>query len=177
MPEEASNQSQRIDDLILDILLDEAQIIRCLRVFFCETLQALSEKYAHCPELKIRLADNLITAAAKKEEALAAVLEAISLFEGEPEEWIPLAPGASYPLPPEPDEVATITLEAKTDPGTTSQISCLLFGAPCGSSSTATEISREYELVLTGGPYPIEYVNGIINIGSNTIYFRNLKTE
>ena len=174
MPDKALDQGQTIDDLILDILADEAQIIRCLRIFFCNTLQELSERYAHCPELKIRFADNLITAAAKKEEALAAVLNAISLFEVI-DDFTPLLPGESYPLPQEPSEVLRISFEALSASGTISQMSALFFGSPFVSVGI-NDILDLYELVLTGGPYPVENV-GLKNTGSSTIYIRNVTTS
>ncbi len=174
MPDEALDQGQTIDDLILDILADEAQIIRCLRVFFCDTLQDLSQRYAHCPELKIRLADSLITAAAKKEEALAKVLEAISLFEAELDEWIPLAPGASYPLPPEPSIINRIMFDAKTDAGTSSVIEASIYGTVVYSDSVI-EVPKTIDWTFSTG-VPIEFVE-LTNTGSNTIYIRNLTTE
>ena len=174
MPEEALNQSQTINDLILDILADEAQIIRCLRVFFCDTLQEIADEKCISAERKVKLAQDLITAAAKKEEALAAVLEAISLFEVEPDEWIPIAPGASYPLPTEPPEISRITFEAKTDPGTTSILSVFLAGNPI-KADTISQIEENYNWAI-GGPYPVEYL-ALRNTGDATIYIRNLTTE
>ncbi len=91
------------------------------------------------------------------------------------EEWIPIAPGASYPLPDTPPEISRITFEAKTDAGTTSQISALVYGNPlCGEEASPTP--QTLELVLTGGPYPVDNVSLTIT-GSSTVYIRNLTTE
>ena len=176
MPEEALNQSQTINDLILDILADEAQIIRCLRVFFCDTLQEIADEKCISAERKVKLAQDLINAAAKKEEALAAVLEAISLFEVESVSWIPLAPGAFYPLPKEPPEIIGITFEAKTDPGTSSIIELYAYGEPFKSAAVTETTATIPWNPLGGGPYLVEDLS-LTNTGSNTIYIRNLTTE
>lgn len=85
MPEVLCSQPETVDELILDILADEAQIVRCLRIFFCKTLQEIETEKCMTPERKVKLASDLISAAAQKEAALTAVLEAISKFEeGQP---------------------------------------------------------------------------------------------
>ena len=169
MPDEIHNQSQTIDDLILDILADEAQIIRCLRVFFCETLQEIADAKCISAERKVKLATELISAAAQKETALAAVLEAISLFEVT-DDFTPLLPGESYPLAPIVASISKISLEAKTKFGD-SQLSVSLYGGSPDSMTVSTTISQlEWNL---GASHPVEYVN-LYNSGSNTVYIRNL---
>ena len=269
MPEEILYQGQSIDDLILDILADEAQIIQCLRVFFCKTLQDIAcEKYM-TPERKVKLAQDLITAAAKKEEALGIVLEVISKFNGgacpagwlkpgdryeiteilplplksitvhwedrgngafgtlyidgtqfqtapisdlpgdytwivnypatesrrewieisggcaniigvsaeyeEPVGWIPIAPGASYPLPTEPSEIIMVECEVRTDAGLTSDIAI-------GSSSLFPDKSQN----VNETPSSFQYLSTVpflasekelFNTGDATIFISNLKTE
>ncbi len=174
MPEEALDQGQSIDDLILDILDNEAQIIRCLRVFFCETLQEIEDEKCISAERKVKLAQDLIAAAAKKEEALAAVLEAINLFEVEPDEWIPIAPWESYPLPPEPAEISRITFEAKTAPGKTTQINLSIDGSTL-KTETIYQTPQMYSWPI-GATVPVEMLS-LTNTGDYTVYIRNLTTE
>ncbi len=175
MPEETLNQSQSINDLILDILADEAQIIRCLRVFFCETLQEIASERCISAERKVKLASELISAAAQKEAALAAVLEAISKFEVEPYEWIPIAPGASYPLPTEPPEITHVSFEVRTASG---QISLVVLGSvaflPDKSQPVDSTISSFDHSYLTP---VLASEKMLFNTGDSTIYIRNLTTE
>ncbi len=269
MPDEIHNQSQTIDDLILDILANETQIIRCLRVFFCETLQEIADAKCISAERKVKLATELISSAAQKEAALAAVLEAISKFEFQcpsgwlspgdcyiidlvpdrnlysitvrwedggtaafgtlyiddvpyqtspvsdlpddytwmgldyypttestqawieisggcvnilgltveykepPVEWIPIAPGASYPLPTEPAEISKITFEGKTDPGKTSLISLLKSGLPTDTKSV-DENASTINFSFSTAP---SNTFSLKNTGDSTIYIRNLTTE
>lgn len=174
MPDKTLNQQLIIEESILSILSDEAQIIRCLRVFFCKTLQELETEKCMIPERKVRLASELINATAQKEKALAEVLEAISLFEIEPDEWIPLAPGESYPLPSEPSEISRIEFEAKTDVGTTSVIELIVSGFPIESEGiTENQESVDWELATT---YSVDLLS-LTNTGTSPIYIRNLTTE
>ena len=111
MPDEALDQGQTIDDLILDILDYEAHVVLCLQVFFCLTLQEIQSDPSLSTEKKVQLTTDLINAAAKKEEALASVLEAISLFEANqcPPGW--LRPGDRYDIDVVPDRfIISITV-------------------------------------------------------------------
>jgi hypothetical protein len=70
-------QSQTSAGFILSILADEARIIRSLRIYFGQTLQEIAaDKYMPL-DRKVNIAGELIAAAAQKEAALAAVLEAV----------------------------------------------------------------------------------------------------
>ncbi len=123
----------------------------------------------------MKLATELISAATQKEAALAAVLVAISNFEVKPVEWIPIAPGASYPLPTEPSEINMVECEVRTDAGLTSEIaigSSSLF--PDKSQSVNETLSRfEY---LSAVPF-LASEKKLFNTGDATIYIRNLTTE
>ncbi|GEM_PF-2396422 len=119
MPEKSPNQSQTIDELILSILSDEAQMAQCLREFFCKILQEISTIDNLPQNRKILLIKNLINTATQKELALAAVLEAIGKVIGkEPSvNWIILLPGAFYQIISSSLTMQTILFVAKTDPG------------------------------------------------------------
>ena len=92
----------------------------------------------------------------------------------EPEEWVPIAPNESYPLPPDPPEISRITFEAKTDAGTTSQMTLFIEGDP-NISDTITETPKT-ENWGVGFTIPVEYVS-LKNTGGSTVYIRNLTTE
>jgi len=97
-----------------------------------------------------------------------------SVVYEEPEVWIPIAPSANYPLPPDPPEVLRITFEAKTDPGTTSIISLLVDGSVLSSSQVkASPGTVEMSIWAT---VPVELVE-LKNTGSSMVYIRNLTTE
>ncbi|MFD3157360.1 hypothetical protein ACFIJ5_10935 [Haloimpatiens sp. FM7330] len=92
----------------------------------------------------------------------------------EEQEWIELAPGASYPLPLIPPEISKITFDAKTDPGTSSEISILAYGLPL-QVVTILETINTVNLNL-GSTFPIDILS-MTNTGSSPIYIRNLITE
>lgn len=90
------------------------------------------------------------------------------------EGWTKLEPGESYPLPPEPPEVSTITFEAKTDPGPTSTLELFAYGVPF----ILKVIGETPESVVwaLGAPYAISFLT-MTNTGDSPIYIRNLTTE
>lgn len=90
------------------------------------------------------------------------------------EKWIPVAPGASYPLPSEPSEISKITFEAKTDSGTISVMTATGYGHNV-DSVTVTEFQEQFELNLSD-VYPIQFVE-LINKGISTVYISNVTTE
>jgi translation initiation factor 2 gamma subunit (eIF-2gamma) len=174
MPEETCNQPQTIEELVLGILADESQIVRCLRIFFCKTLQEIScEKYM-TPERKVKLASDLINAAAQKEAALAAVLEAISkIIDEEPLEWITLVPGASYQVTSSSAAITGVAFDAKTDAGVTGgTISAIADGDNVNTVSIIQEIPDNYFLDLNAA-YPPNLVT-LQNTGTVTVYIRNV---
>ena len=71
---------QTADGWVLRILAEEAWMIRCLRLFFCQSLREISNEKCLSPERKINLAKDLLHAATQKEQALAEVLDAASKF-------------------------------------------------------------------------------------------------
>lgn len=75
-----SSQQQTIGGWVLRILAEEAWTMRCLRLFFCRTLQEISDGRCLSPEKKVYIAKELFSAAAQKESALAEILEAVSKF-------------------------------------------------------------------------------------------------
>jgi len=174
MPEETCNQPQTIEELVLDILADEAQIVRCLRMFFCKTLQEISTEKCMMPERKVKLASDLFSAAAQKEAALAAVLEAISKFiDEEPAKWITLVPGACYQVTSSSATITGITFDAKTDTGVTGgKISAISEGNELGSVSGIDETPINYTIDL-GGATPPSLVT-LQNTGTVTVYIRNV---
>ena len=95
------------------------------------------------------------------------------VYQDIPVDWIMVAPGESYPLPTEPAEITTIKFDAKTDAGSTSTVAFLVFGSSF-ASATVTETPMAFELVASGGPYPISDTL-LTNIGSSTIYISNLR--
>lgn len=88
---------------------------------------------------------------------------------------IRIAPGKSYPLPSVPSEINSIMFLAKTDQGMTSPIIVLFNGLPL-TFTTITEELTPYKLDLPGGPYPVGSVS-LNNLGTSSIYIRNLTTE
>jgi len=178
MPEETCNQPQTIEKLILDILADEAQIIRCLRIFFCKTLQEIETEKCMIPERKVKLALDLISAAAQKEAALAAVLEAISeIIDEEPEVWITLVPGAIYQVTSSSFTIQTITFMAKTDVGVAGgQISAIYDGeAELSSSGMIDEVPANYNIPLGGAFNPDDIT--LQNTGTVTVHIANVVTS
>ncbi len=92
----------------------------------------------------------------------------------EQEEWTPVTPNESYPLPTEPPEISRITFDAKTDPGTTSTIELITSGFPIKTGGiTDNPKTVDWDL---GTTYSVEDLS-LTNTGSNTIYIRNLRTE
>ena len=174
MLEEIFNQQQTIEELILSILADEAEIVRCLRVFFCKTLQEIAcEKYI-IPERKVKLASDLICAAAQKETALAAVLESISkIIDEEPVEWITLVPGASYQVTSSSAMITGVRFDAKTDAGVTGgTISAIADGDNVNTISTIQEIPANYFLDLYAAYSPNLVM--LQNTGTVTVYIKNV---
>lgn len=88
---------------------------------------------------------------------------------------IKIAPGKSYPLPSVPIAINSIMFLAKTDTGMTSPIIVLFNGLPL-TFTTITEELKPYKLDLPGGPYPVGSVS-LNNLGTSSIYIRNLTTE
>lgn len=174
MPEKSSNQPQTIEGLILSILTDEAQIVHCLREFFCKTLQEITAEKCLNPGKKAKASEDLIYAAAKKEAALAAVLEAIGkIIEEEPVEWITLVPGQSYPVMSQNPTISMVTFIAKTDIGVTGgKISAMFAGEEIGSTSNFDEIPMNYTITLSGQFDP-DLVT-LQNTGTVTVYIRNV---
>jgi len=174
MPEETCNQPQTIEKLILDILADEAQIVHCLRMFFCKTLQEIAGEKYMTPERKVKLALDLISAAAQKEAALAAVLEAISkIIDEEPEVWITLVPGAIYQVTSSSATITGVRFDAKTDVGVTGgRISAIAGGDDVGGPTNISSIPVNY-LIDLGGAYPPSEVI-LQNTGTVTVYIRNV---
>jgi len=97
-----------------------------------------------------------------------------SVVYEQPEVWVRLAPGDSYPLPEFPPEILRITVEAKTEPGPNPQISALAYGT-IFDSKVVYPTPQTFELILSGGPYPAEHVD-FENTGDTTVYIRNLTT-
>jgi len=176
MPEVCS-PPKTIEDLILDILADEAQIIRCLRIFFCKTLQEIETEKCMIPERKVKLASDLINAAAQKEAALAAVLEAISKFEEGQDEFITLVPGAIYQVTSSSSTIQTITFMAKTDVGVAGgQISAIYDGeAELSSSGMIDEVPANYNIPLGGAFNPDDIT--LQNTGTVTVHIANVVTS
>ncbi|MPM81201.1 hypothetical protein SDC9_128253 [bioreactor metagenome] len=71
---------QTANGWVLRILAEEAWMMRCLRLFFCESLREIADGKCLSPERKVNIAKDLLYAAAQKECALAEVLEAASKF-------------------------------------------------------------------------------------------------
>lgn len=88
---------------------------------------------------------------------------------------IKIVPGRSYPLPSVPSEINSIKFLAKTDTGMTSQVVILLNGQPL-TFVAVTEELKSYKLDLPGGPYPVGSLS-LKNLGTSSIYIRNLTTE
>lgn len=88
---------------------------------------------------------------------------------------IRIAPGKSYPLPSVPSEINSIMFLAKTDQGMASPIIVLFNGLPL-TFTTITEELTPYKLDLPGDPYPVGSVS-LNNLGTSSIYIRNLTTE
>lgn len=173
MPEESVNQPQTIDDLILSILAEEAQIISCLRILFCKTLQEISTGYLS-PERKVLLAKDLINAAAQKEAALATVLEAISkIIDEEPEEWIILAPGASFQVTSISPTIQTVTFKAKTDDGCTGQIIAVCYKDVLLADTTDIAPTPSVLSLDIWAPGDTQFVT-LKNIGNCTIFIRDI---
>lgn len=73
-------EQQTASEWVVRILAEEAWMIRCLRLFFCQSLHEIAAEQNLSPGRKMNIATDLICAAAKKEHALAEVLEAASKF-------------------------------------------------------------------------------------------------
>jgi hypothetical protein len=143
-------------------------------MFFCKTLQEIScDKYTS-PERKVKIAQDLISAAAHKETALAAVLEAISKFDGEaPDEWITLVPGASYQVTSQSAAISGVRFDAKTDVGVTGgRISAIAGGDDVGGPTDISPIPVNY-LIDLGGSFPPSQVI-LQNTGTVTVYIKNV---
>jgi len=148
--------------------------VRCLKMFFCKTLQEISAENCMPPERKVKLASDMISAAAQKEAALAAVLEAISkIIVEEPVEWITLVPGASYQVTSQSPNIQTIIFIAKTDIGVTGgTISAFVDGDELESTSSITETPTSFNFIL-GTPYPTSMVT-LRNTGTVTVHIANV---
>jgi len=97
-----------------------------------------------------------------------------SVVYAEPEEWIPIAPNGSYPLPTEPSEVRRVSFDAKTDAGTTSTMALFADGGELVNSNI-TEMPDVIDWDI-GSPLPASILS-VNNTGSSTVYIRNLTTE
>lgn len=95
-------------------------------------------------------------------------------YQDIPTEWIAIAPGENYPVPTEPDAVNKITFKAKTGPGMTSEISLFVYGVPINSTSVSSSLTTVQWYMFA--PLPASLL-ALKNIGSATIYIRNLTTE
>ncbi|HEX3078072.1 MAG TPA: hypothetical protein VHQ24_14520, partial [Lachnospiraceae bacterium] len=73
---------QSLEELIRAILAEQAGMARCLRNFFCETLQEISDDKCLSTEKKIHLANELFCAVSEKDSSLVEVIEAASKFRG-----------------------------------------------------------------------------------------------
>lgn len=253
------NQNSNINEIIEDILKTERDVLVCLNRFVCKTLKEIKNDKSLSTKCKVKLSEDLIKSASKKEESVAEVIEEVQdlylfnydievdpertidyvefdyckykhgkserkkfviwllvdgeptekkyipdcpcrwylnkkvtdlklihrkklkpdcmeidvVYEEEPEIWIKLAPGASYPLPTTPAEVSKITFEAKTDIGTISIIELFQMGLPI---KHATVSQTPTTIIFIFSSAPVESLS-LTNTGSNPIYIRNLTTE
>lgn len=170
-----NNQQLTIEEGLEDILNGEVQIVRYMVNFFCKTLKEISTDDISIDK-KVELAIQLIGAAARKEGALADVLEAINKFIPAPIEWIALAPGASYLVTSSCPTVQAITFTARTDTGCTGQkIAGFYHGVVISETSNISSIPNRLTIDL-GLPLETSFVT-ICNTGNCVIYIRNIVAQ
>lgn len=170
---ESNRQPPTIEKLASDILMDEAKIVHCLKDFFCRILREIAEG-RYPIDRKVYLAKDLIGAAAEKEAALAAVLDAVAmLVEEKPPEWIMLLPGESYQVTSQSLVIRYITFDVKTDHGVTNGlITAWVDGDEYESLSGIHDIPATQTMDL-GALYDPGTVT-LRNTGTVALYIRNV---
>ncbi len=139
----------------------------------CTCIQARDTKSKHKVNCTVK-----VTATVKSKKLIQVEVPFLRSCEPvpcSPDQGIAVEPGKSYPLPDDPSQISRIKFEAKTQSGMTSRIIAFLSGLPA-AFAIVTDERKAFELILPGGPYPVENVS-LINTGDSVAYVYNLETE